>query len=176
MPPDYEVAEPALHERFRSLLKLTQLIAAINNHDHPTLHLPRTQKVYPTIPSDEVLFALSTLLVRNHEIVAVAASGAGVVAVQEPMETPTSEPDSASNKQPAEQPAAHLPFDEHLNVRNTVPDSFTAVINPRRDDRHFKFPAGRCCMMVDKGKSLLRSKLKGDKVWARFHARRYDPY
>jgi hypothetical protein len=154
MPLDYEVAEPALHARFRSVLKLTQLITAINNNDHPTLHLPRTQKVYPTTPSDEVIFALATLLVRNHEIIAVAASGAGVVAMQQSMETAASEPDSASNKEPA----THLPFDEYLNFSNTP-------LNTRRDDDHFNFPDGCCCMLVSKGKSLLRTKLKGDEVW-----------
>ena len=164
MPLDYEVAEPALHARFRSVLKLTQLITAINNNDHPTLHLPRTQKVYPTTPSDEVIFALATLLVRNHEIVAVAASGAGVVAVQQSMETAMSEPDPATNKEPA----VRLPVDKHLNFYNTT-DHFTAGSNTRRDDHHFNFPNGRCCMLFSKGKSLLTTKLKGDDVWTRCH-------
>jgi hypothetical protein len=181
-----------LHAQFRSLLKLTQLVSAINNNGHPTLRLPSARKKIPTTPHDEVILAIATLLVRNHEVVAVGASGAGVLAVQQPIETALSEPDSADNEQPDsadnkqpdsadneqpdsadnEQPNAPLDFDETLDYRNVAVGRIAAVVNPRTDGDHYTFPDGRCCMLVNKGESLLKTELMGDDVWAHFHAQR----
>ena len=111
-------------------------------------------------PHDEVILAITTLLVRNHKIVAVAASGVGVLAIQQPIETAMSEPDSADN----EQPDTPLDSDETLDYHNVAVDRNAAVVNPRN--------VGHCCMLVNKGKSLLKTELIGDDVWAHFDAQR----
>jgi len=75
-------------------LKLIQLVSAINNNGHPTLCLPSAKKIKMT-PQDKVMFAITTLLVWNHKVVAVAASGIGILTVLQPI---NSEPDSANNE------------------------------------------------------------------------------
>ena len=131
-----------------------------------------------------MILAIATLLVRNHEIVAVAASGTGLLAVQQPIETAMSDPDSADNEQPhfasneqldsadKERPDASLDFDETLDYHNVAIARVAAVVNPRSDGDCYTFPDGRCCMLVNKGKSHLKLELMGDDVWAHFDAQR----
>lgn len=154
-----------------NLLKLTQLVTAINHSGHPTLHIHPKERKYPLAPLDNVLFAFATILVRKDEIVAVGSSGTGVVVVQQPMvETTGSEPDSADTEQ---RDAWPLPLDDDLDVRNTTMDDNATVLNPRKDDETISsFPAGCCCILVSKGKSLLESSLEGVDVWEPFHAQR----
>jgi hypothetical protein len=160
-----------LQAEFRSLLKLTQLVTAINHSGHPTLRIPPKKRNYPLTPLDDVLFAFATLLVRKDEIVAVGSSGTGVVAVQQPMvETSRSESDSADTEQ---RDAWPLPLDDDLDVHNTTIDGIAAVLNPRlEDEAKYSFPAGCCCILVSKGKSLIQSSLEGVDVWEHFHAQR----
>src|SRR5712672_3507890 len=66
-----------LHAEFRTILTLTELVSAINNSGHPTLHLPR--KAYTPTPLLDLLFAIATLLVRDHEVVALGVSGHNIV-------------------------------------------------------------------------------------------------
>src|ERR1700674_3301126 len=78
-------------------------ITAINYHGHPTLRLPLPSTPPPRLRTetlDDVPFAIATLLVRNHEVVALGISGANIVAMQQPMVgTRVSGPDSADEEQ-----------------------------------------------------------------------------
>ena len=105
---------------------------------------------------------------RKDEIVAVGASGTGVVVVQQPIVE--SEPDCADTEQ---RDAWPLPLDDHIDDHNTTVDDIAAVSNPRLEDKaKYSFPAGCCCILVSKGKSLLESSLEGVDVWEPFHAQR----
>jgi hypothetical protein len=167
IPLDDDQQDPKLQAEFRSLLKLTQLVTAINHSGHPTLRIHPKERKYPLTPLDDVLFAFATLLVRKDEVVAVGSSGTGVVAVQQPMvETTGSVPDSGDTEQ-------RLPLDDNLDVRNTSIDGIAAVLNPRKgDETIYSIPADCCCILVSKGKSLLESSLEGVDVWEPFHAQR----
>jgi hypothetical protein len=171
IPLDDDQEDADLHAEFRSLLKLTQLVTAINHSGYPTLRIPPKKRKYPLTPLDDVLFAFATLLVRKDEVVAVGSSGTGVVAVQQPMvETTRSEPDAADTE---EQGAWPLPLDDDLDVHNTSVDGIAAVLNPRvEDEAKYSFPAGCCCILVRKGKSLIEGSLEGVDVWEHFHAQR----
>lgn len=167
-PPDKDV-----HAKFRTLLKLTELVAAINNNNnHPTLH-PHCTPTPPRPPGpiDEVLFAISTILVRDNEVVAVGVSGPNLVAMQQQEETASSEPDSsydqpdfANDRQLSSTP---LLFDEDLDYPGVRTDTVTAVLNPR-EEGIYTFPSGRCCILVSGGKPLMEQQWKDD-GWQRFH-------
>jgi hypothetical protein len=64
-----------LHEKSRSLISLTTLIASINNKGHPTLAggVPPTQNQMNEPTTNVILDAVTMLLVRSNEVVAVAA-------------------------------------------------------------------------------------------------------
>ena len=163
--------DPDLQAEFCSLLKLTQLVTAINHSGHQTLRIPPKKRKYPLTPLDDVLFVFATLLVRKDEGVAVESSGTGVVVVQQPMaETTRSEADSADTE---EQDALPLPLDDDLDVHNTTMDGIAAVLNLRQEDEvKYSFPASCCSILVTKGKSLIESSLEGVDVWEHFHAQR----
>ena len=98
-------------------------------------------------------FAIATLLVRNHEVVALGISGANIVAMQQPMVgTRVSGPDSADEEQP------DLPLDEIFDCRNTGIDCIAADLNPRQTD-NYQFPRDCPCILVGKGKSLIATQL-----------------
>ena len=171
IPADDVQQDPDLQAEFHSLLKLTQLVTAINHSGHPTLRIPPQKRKYPPTPLDEVLFAFATLLVRKDEVVAVGSSGTAVVIVQQPMaETTRSEPDSTDTE---EQYAWPRPLDDDLDVHNTTMDGNASVLNPKpEDEAKYSFPAGCCCILVRKGKSLIEGSLEGVDLWEHFHAQR----
>jgi hypothetical protein len=168
---DITQQDPDLQAEFRSLLKLTQLVTAINHSGHPTLRKPHQKRKYPLTPLDDVLFAVATLLVRNDEIVAVGSSGTGVFAVQQPtVETSRSEPDPPDTEQ---RDAWRPPLDDDLDVHNMTIGHIAAVLNPRRDDEaKYSFPDGCSCILVSKGKSLIEGSVEGVDMWEHFHAQR----
>jgi hypothetical protein len=163
--------DPHLQAEFRSLLKLTQLVTAINHSGHPTLRIPPKKIKYPLTPLDDLLFAFATLLVRKDEIVAVGSSGTGIVAVQQPIvETTRSDPDSTDTERRDAWPP---PLDDDLDVHDTTIDGIAPVLNPRLEDEvKYSFPAGCCCILVSKGKSLIEGSLEGLDLWEHFHAQR----
>jgi hypothetical protein len=140
-----------LHSQFRTLLKLTELVTAINNCDHPTLREPPTKTKPRAI--DNLLSACATIIVRNHEIVAVGASGSNVVRTQEQMAR------------------TQLPFDEDLKCGNMGIEHFVAIVNPREEDTHL-FPNDCFCILVKEGKSLLPDPQYQGNMWDHFHAKR----
>jgi hypothetical protein len=84
LPSEYEtLSTTALHEKFRSIISLTELISAINNSGHPTLREHDDQRKRPTESLWEKLLAAITHILVRHEVVAVAVSGSSIVAVQE---------------------------------------------------------------------------------------------
>jgi hypothetical protein len=144
-----------LHSRFRTLLKLTELVTAINNSGHPTLRYFRTA-AHKTNVADNLLLAISTILVRNNEVVAVGISGSNVVAMQE---------------QPVESQPVALPFDEDLECGDMGVEGVAAVVKPRKEDSYV-FPDDRCCIFVSEGKSLLPEPQYQGNMWDHFHAKR----
>jgi hypothetical protein len=96
-----------LHQQFRTLISLTQIVSAINNDGHPMLRSPYDNKTNITLDGQvlaDVVDAVANILVRNEEVVAVAFSGATLVAMHgQEMEVATSgESDSANAKQSTE--------------------------------------------------------------------------
>jgi hypothetical protein len=84
LPSEYEtLSTTALHEKFRSIISLTELISAINNGGHPTLREHDNQRKRPTESLWEKLLAAITHVLVRHEVVAVAVSGSSIVAMQE---------------------------------------------------------------------------------------------
>jgi hypothetical protein len=109
--------------------------------------------------------------VWKDEIVTVGSSGTGVVTVQQPMvEITRSEPDSTDTEQRGAWPP---PLDDDFDIHNTTIDGIAPVLNSRLEDKaKYLFPAGCCCILVSKGKSLIESSLEGVDVWEHFHAQR----
>ena len=149
-----QVPSRDLHAEFRTILKLTQLVSTINNSGHPTLHLPR--KPYTPSPLLDVLIAIATLLVRDHEVVALGVSGRDLIAVEQ--QTIASRPDPATEEQSGE-----LHLDEDLDCSNILVSDIAAAVNPREGE-NYDIPDDGYCIEVDAGKSLLllvASMLKG---------------
>jgi predicted lipoprotein with Yx(FWY)xxD motif len=147
-----------LHAEFRTILKLTELVSAINNSGHMTLRLPR--EAYTLTPLLDVLLAITTLLVRDHEVVALGILGKNIVAVQQ--QTIASMP-ILTNKD--EDFMGELHFDEDLDCSNICVNNIAAVVNPRVGDK-YDIPDGNYCIVVDTGKSLLvANMLKGKEGW-----------
>ena len=71
--------------KFRSLVGLARKVLTIN-HGHSTLRKPSAKNQTDTLarqPRNELLDAVATILVRNVEVVAIAASGPNIVAIQD---------------------------------------------------------------------------------------------
>ena len=153
-----------LHAEFCTILKLTQLVSAINNSGHPTLHLPR--KPYTLSPLLDVLIAIATLLVRDHEVVALGVSGCNLVAVQQ--QTIASRPDPVTEEQSDSMSELHL--DDDLDCSNILVSDIAAAVNPRDYD----IPDDGYCIQVNAGKSLLASMPKGKEGWRYLHKIRCD--
>ena len=116
-----------LHAEFRTILKLTQLVLTINNSGHPTLHLPR--KPYTPSPLLDVLIAIATLLVRDHEVVALGVLGRDLIAVEQ--QTIASRPDPATEEQSGE-----LHLDEDLDCSNILVSDIAAAVKPREGENY----------------------------------------
>jgi hypothetical protein len=153
-PPEYR----NLHAEFHTILKLTELVLAINNSGHPTLHLPR--EAYTSTPLLDVLLAITTLLVRDHEVVALGILGKNIIAVQQ--QTIASTPVLTNED---EDFMGELHFDEDLDCSNIRVSNIAAVINPRVGDK-YDIPDGDYCIVVNTGESLLVvNMLKGKEGW-----------
>ena len=156
-----------LHAEFRTILKLTQLVSTINNSGHPTLHLPR--KPYTPSPLLDVLIAIATLLVRDHEVVALGVSGRDLIAVEQ--QTIASRPDPATEEQSDSMGELHL--DEDLDCSNILISDIAAAVKPREGE-NYDNPDDGYCIEVDAGKSLLASMPKGKEGWRYLHKIRCD--
>jgi len=116
------------HKQFRSLLGLAQTVTTIT-YGHTTLRKPSARNQTSTLtwqPQNELLDAIATILMRDDKIIAIAASGPNIVAIQEV-------PGSGT--------------DENSNVQ--IPN-ISAIVNPRKEDK-YEFPDGSSFMMVNKG-------------------------
>ena len=176
-PPDEK-----LNAKFRTILKLTELVTALNNNDHPTLRLPYKQKPKHTPDANEdLVFAIATILVHNNEVVAVGVSGPHVIAVEQQGETTSSQPDSSDDQpdsvdgQPdiaddRQRDSVAIPFDEDFDYSSIHADRITAVANPR-DRETYEFLGNCSCVLVRNGKPLLEQQWTDD-VWQHFHAQR----
>jgi hypothetical protein len=95
---------------------------------------------------DGLLHATADILVRNTEIISVAASGPNIVVMQGQLEDTMGERDSVNEEQPAD----------------------PAIMNPRHEDQ-YEFPNGCQCTLVSGGKSHLpKEELSGDKLCEHF--------
>jgi hypothetical protein len=99
-----------------------------------------------------VLDVVANTLVRSHEVIAVAASGSSIIA----MEGHT-EPDSATDN-------GRIPEeDDYSDIRIS---SISAVVNPDiKDEDKYVFPNGGGCMVISGGNSYIpRRSLQENKV------------
>ncbi|KIM81780.1 hypothetical protein PILCRDRAFT_489866 [Piloderma croceum F 1598] len=98
-------------------------------------------------PQNELLDAIATILVRDVEVVAIAASGPNIVAIQDAIQQlPGSDADDNQN---------------YSNVK------IAGIGNPRKEDT-YEFPDGRNFMMVKEGRShLARSPAETD-AWKHY--------
>jgi hypothetical protein len=138
--------------KFRSLVGLARKVSTIN-HGHPTLRKPSARNQTNTLarqPQNERLDAIATILVRDAEVVAIAASGPNIVAIQDAIQQlPASAADDNRN---------------HSNVQ--IPN-IPAIVNPRKGDI-YEFPDGSNFMMVKEGRSHLARSLAEADTWKRY--------
>jgi len=134
--------------QFRSLIGLARTVTTIT-YGHTTLHKPSARNQTSTLtrqPQNGLLDAIATILVRDVEAVAIAASGLNIVAIQEVL---GSDPDDNRN---------------YSNVR--IP-KIAAIVNPRKEDK-YEFPDGGSFVMVKEGRShLVRSPAEAD-AWKHY--------
>jgi hypothetical protein len=138
--------------QFRSLIGLARTATTIT-YGHTTLHKPSARNQTSTLtrqPQNGLLDAIATILVRDVEVVAIAASGPNIVAIQDAIqEVPGSDADGNRN---------------YSNVR--IP-KIAAILNQRKEDR-YEFPDGGSFVMVKEGRShLIRSPAEAD-AWKHY--------
>jgi hypothetical protein len=138
--------------KFRSLVGLARKVSTIN-HGRPTLRKPSARNQTDTLtrqPQNELLDAIATILVRNVEVVAIAASGPNIVAIQDAVQQlPGSDADDNRN---------------HSNVR--IP-KIAAIVNPRKEDT-YEFPDGSNFMVVKEGRSHLERSIAEVDTWKHY--------
>jgi len=169
--PPQDTTQPTaaeFHAKFRSLLSLTELISAINNGGHPKLAWSDERDYTKHDTLDNVLDAIAHILVRYEEVIAVAASSSGVVAVQHQEVTEdTEEPDSKASKD-AEDAEGTEGTDDKENTENlhdaaNDPDSgpvhirrIATIVNPQVEDaKLYHFPTASQVILIHGGKSYL---------------------
>src|SRR6266436_5709516 len=116
------------HKQFRALMGLARKVTTIT-YGHMTLRKSSARNQTSTLtrqPQNELLDAIATILVRDVEVVAIAASGPNIVAIQE---VPGSDADDNRH---------------YSNVR--IP-KIAATVNPRTEDK-YEFPDGSSVRMV----------------------------
>jgi len=157
-----------LHDKFRSLTSVVELVSAINNGGHPTLRSTDIDFPRSDPGLDNALYASADILVRNEEVAAVAVSGSGIVAMQTQSEDSgmteaMDNPDSADEEKPDD--AGHDETDfEEFDYSNIA--GISAIVNPQSEDKDtYEFPDGCQCILVPKGKSHLpTTQLSPDKL------------
>ena len=92
--------------------------------------MPR--KPYTPSPLLDVLIAIATLLVRDHEVVALGVSGRDLIAVEQ--QTIASRPDPATEEQSDSMGELHL--DEDLDCSNILVSDIAAAVKPREGENY----------------------------------------
>jgi hypothetical protein len=161
-------------KKLRSLINLTRTVSGINNAGHPTLkHSSIKNKCDPKPKSSKgfsniLLNATATIFVRYQEVIALVASGGGIIAVEGRTEEITDgEPSLASQEMRA--PAAESDFDGGGDDGNSGfrISRIATVVNPMVED-NYTFPADSQFMVLDSGKSHLRAISDENKAWELF--------
>jgi hypothetical protein len=160
--------------KLRSLIALTRTVAGINNAGRPTLRKSSIRNKYNPGPkssrtfNDILLDATATILVRNQEVIALAASGGSIIAMEGRTEETT-----AGKSSPASQEtyvsAAESDFDGGGDSSNLAfrMSHIAKIINPRKED-NYNFPAGSHFMALRGGKSHLKLIQDENKAWEWF--------
>ena len=101
-------------------------------------------------PQNDMLDVIATILMQDVEVVAIAASGPNIVAIQDSIQQlPGSDTDDNRN---------------HSNVQ--MPE-IAATVNPRTEDT-YKFPNGSNFIMVKEGRYHLARSLADADAWKHY--------
>jgi hypothetical protein len=151
-------------------------VSGINNDGHPTLRKSSVRnKTDSSLESsrtfnERILFATAALLVRHNEVIALAASGGNIIAMEGRMEeTTVRETLFASREQHVSAVEFDLDGDDDGDSGNFASriSRIAGIVNPRREDE-YNFPGDSRCMVLDSGKSHYRLYQDDKKSWEWF--------
>ncbi|KIM88365.1 hypothetical protein PILCRDRAFT_255107 [Piloderma croceum F 1598] len=158
----------ALHSKFRSIIRLTEFISAVNKGGYPALKFSddRSKKSRQRTLND-VLHAIADILVRDREAVAVAVSGSNIVAMEGQTVEATSELGSvdieladAADREVLGFAADDGTIAEVVDLSCLGISSISAVINAEATyGKAYEFPESSYCMLIGAGESYLPEKL-----------------
>jgi hypothetical protein len=101
-------------------------------------------------PQNELLDAIAAILVRDQEVIAIAASGPNIIAIQDAVQ---------------QHPGSDL--DDNQSYSNVQIPKIAAIVNPRREDT-YEFPDGSSYIVVKEGRSHFTTSYAGADVWKHY--------
>lgn len=145
-----------LHNQFRHLLEILILATAYNAHSVPLLHDPHYKaeldplddNIHRQVTHEGVLGALATVLVRNHEIIALTDVAPSVSDIT-PSVLATLQVDAGDGKM-------------------KVMSNFVCTKNPDNGDDYISADGTNRCMLLSPGKPLEVVADKDDNQWWRY--------
>jgi hypothetical protein len=96
---------------------------------------------------------MAALLMRHREVIALAFSGDGIIAMEGPIRATTAEGPS--------------PASRHDGDSGNLITRIAALVNPMEEDK-YDFPGDRCSMVVESGKSHYKLFRDRKKAWRWF--------
>jgi len=150
-----------LHKRFRSVITLLTLVSAINHNGHP--RISDKQYTYPGAleeshpPIERILNAVTSLLVRNYDVVATAVSESyyQVLALQQPdPEEGDAQADLEAGDHGSEVEFSESDTHESDSESELESPAIVAITNPRDNDHYTSINDNY--LLLDSGTSHIR--------------------